>query len=157
MDQLDDVVQEVFVVVCNRLDDIASDRERAFVVGITVRVAANWRRSQRRRLEEPWPERDDLPSACDTTTQELCSARRQGLELLDEALACMTEEQRQVFVLVELEQLTAREAGEQLQLQEAAVVSRLRRARESFRQFCERWQTALPVPRVHHRGARSDA
>src|SRR5262245_16102055 len=49
---LDDVVQEVFVVVVRRLADIDENRERAFVLATTTRVAANWRRKRRRRPEE---------------------------------------------------------------------------------------------------------
>src|SRR3954466_13804138 len=48
----DDVVQEVMLVVVRRLDDIQAERERAFVLGATARVAANWRRSRRRHPEE---------------------------------------------------------------------------------------------------------
>jgi DNA-directed RNA polymerase specialized sigma24 family protein len=54
--QLDDVVQEVFIIVGRKIDAISFEQERAFIAGTTVRVAANWRRSLRRRLEEPFTE-----------------------------------------------------------------------------------------------------
>jgi hypothetical protein len=38
---LEDVAQEVLLVVLRRVNDIESDRERAFVLATTVRVAAN--------------------------------------------------------------------------------------------------------------------
>jgi hypothetical protein len=56
----------------------------------------------------------------------------------------MTEGQREVFILTELEELTAREVGLHLGLPEAAVVSRLRRAREVFKGFCASWQESRP-------------
>src|SRR5690606_21983046 len=63
LDHIDDVVQEVFLVVSRRLDEVASEGERAFVVGATVRVSANWRRTLRRRLEDSLPELDDASDA----------------------------------------------------------------------------------------------
>jgi RNA polymerase sigma-70 factor (ECF subfamily) len=45
----------------------------------------------------------------------------------------MTDAQREAFILFDLEQLTAPEIAEQLGLPEAAIVSRVRRAREVFR------------------------
>lgn len=63
--------------------------------------------------------------------------RARKLELLSAALASMTEPQREAFILFELEQLTAREIAEQLQQPEAAIVSRVRRARAAFASFVE--------------------
>jgi DNA-directed RNA polymerase specialized sigma24 family protein len=66
----------------------------------------------------------------------------------------MTDAQREVFILSELEQLTASEAAEQLALQEGAVVSRLRRARAVFQEFCDDWQTgATNSDNVHEEAA----
>lgn len=56
------------------------------------------------------------------------------------ALSEMTEAQRVAFVLFELEELSAKEIAEQLDVPEAAVVSRVRRAREEFQRFCNRYQ-----------------
>lgn len=141
-DQVADVVQEVFIVVSQRLDAIDQGRERAFVVATTVRLAANWRRANRRRQEEP------LQDAALTTcvalsceaSQEMLAVRHEGLQALAIALGNMTEGQREIFVMTELEQLSAIEIALQLQIAEAAVVSRLRRAREAFRRFCEERQ-----------------
>lgn len=156
-DQVDDVVQEVFIIVGRRLEDIARDRERAFVVGTAVRVAANWRRSQRRRPETALEDEPDGAVLGYGPSQEALTARRQGLELLEGVLRCMTEPQREVFVLTELEQLTAREVAEQLGIAEAAVVSRLRRARETFRLFCDSWQAAGQNAAPGEKGIEYDA
>lgn len=146
---LDDVAQDVALVVMRREAGIQPDKERAFVVGTAARIAANWRRS-RRRQPQPWPDAalgfvedgldplHELAAARDTQVAALERAR--GLALLEAALAEMTAEQRVVFTLFELEELSAREIGEQLELAEAAVVSRVRRAREVFQCFCQRQQ-----------------
>jgi len=146
---LDDVVQEVALVVMRREAGIQPDKERAFVVGTAARIAANWRRS-RRRQPQPWPNAalgfaEDGPHPLRELTvvhdtQEAALERARGLALLEAALAEMTPAQRIVFTLFELEELSAREIGEQLELAEAAVVSRVRRAREVFQRFCQRQQ-----------------
>jgi RNA polymerase sigma-70 factor (ECF subfamily) len=133
----------VALVVMRREAEIQPDKERSFVVGTAARIAANWRRSRRR--QERWlPAAPGCAEGVDIArtpaavrdTPEAALERAQGLALLEAALAQMTPEQRVVFTLFELEELSAREIGEQLELAEAAVVSRVRRAREVFQRFC---------------------
>jgi RNA polymerase sigma factor (sigma-70 family) len=134
---LDDVVQDVMLVVVRRLVDIEPHKERAFLISTTVRVAANRRRQRRRRPEEPSDALDHLGAAapgpltgaCRIPGERAVDTARQ-LALLHAALEQMTEPQRDAFVLFELEELTARQIGEQLGVSEATIVSRLRRARE---------------------------
>jgi RNA polymerase sigma-70 factor (ECF subfamily) len=144
--ELDDVVQEVFIVVCRRLAEIPKDRERAFVAGTTLRIAANFRRAESRRRWDPFADVDALAESGEQGTRECAQGssmtRQQGLQSLDCALACMTVPQREVFVLTELEQMTAREVAAQLGIEEPAVVSRLRRAREVFFAYCEQHRNA---------------
>ena len=140
---IEDVVQDVMLVVVRRLDDIEVDKERAFLVGTTVRVAANRRRRHRRHPEtscEALGEVQSLEAASGRHTgsrgeQSVETARQ--LALLHEAIEQMTEGQRATFVLFELEELTAREVAEQLGVTEANVVSRVRRAREVLWRVCE--------------------
>jgi RNA polymerase sigma-70 factor (ECF subfamily) len=147
---LDDVAQEVAMVVMRRESAIQPGKERAFVIGTGARIAANWRRSRRR---QPQPLADAAlgfdegahrePRALQSNgvpTQEAVLERAQGLALLEEAMAEMTLGQRLAFSLFELEELGAREIAEQLEIPEAAVVSRVRRAREVFQRFCQRRQ-----------------
>jgi RNA polymerase sigma-70 factor, ECF subfamily len=143
--ELDDVAQEVMLVVVRRIDAIETAKERAFVAATTVRVAANWRRRERRHPERPSDVLDALGSDPDYPVSrhglepaEQGVERARKLQFLNAALDAMTEPQRVAFILFELEELTAREIAEQLQLPEAAVVSRARRAREAFANFCER-------------------
>ena len=141
---LEDVAQEVMLVVVRRLEAIDVSKERAFVAATTVRVTANWRRQRRRRPEEPSDQLELLQAHSGSPLPG--TARAQGeqsverarkLELLSAALESMTEQQRETFILFELEELTAREIAEQLQLPEPAIVSRVRRARAAFASFVE--------------------
>jgi RNA polymerase sigma-70 factor (ECF subfamily) len=141
---LDDVVQEVMLVVFRRIADIELTRERAFVLGATARVSANWRRSRRRHPEEPTDALDEVLGASPGMRRgapadaELMLERNEKLMILDGALHEMNEEQRSAFVMFELEQMTANEIARELGVPESTIVSRVRRAREAFRAFCER-------------------
>jgi RNA polymerase sigma-70 factor (ECF subfamily) len=136
--EIEDMAQEVLVVVVRRLERIELGKERAFVASTTVRVASNWRRSRRRRPEDPSDALDAVASSRLSSSfagvdAEQSLERGRLLARLTLALEVMTEQQREAFILFDLEQLTAPEIAEQLGLPEAAIVSRVRRAREVFR------------------------
>src|SRR5690606_32914376 len=135
---IEDVAQEVLIVVVRREDCIEVGKERAFVASVTARVAANWKRTRRRRPEDPSDALERLASertsgAFTTADAERNLERSRQLAILTRALDAMTPAQREAFTLFDLEQLTVPEIAEQLGMPEAAIVSRVRRAREVFR------------------------
>ncbi|HTV21408.1 MAG TPA: sigma-70 family RNA polymerase sigma factor [Polyangiaceae bacterium] len=135
---IEDVAQEVLIVVVRREDYIEVGKERAFVASVTARVVANWRRTRRRRREDPSDELESiagmrLSGAFGALDAEQSLERSRQLGRLERALDEMTEAQREAFTLFDLEQLTAPEIAEQLGVPEAAIVSRVRRAREVFK------------------------
>jgi RNA polymerase sigma-70 factor (ECF subfamily) len=127
---VDDATQEVFVVAARRLDSILPERERAFLVGTAVRVASTFRRSARRRPEEPAEELAETAALqlSPEEMSELSSARPHLQRILDS----MSLEQRAVFVLSELEEISAPAIAELLSIPVGTVHSRLRGAREIF-------------------------
>jgi RNA polymerase sigma-70 factor, ECF subfamily len=137
----EDAAQEVFLVVARKLADVEPERERAFLFGIAARVAANRRRSQATRREvsdaevESAPESQPLPDAL--------MERKRLRELLDRVLDELPSELRAVFVLVELEGMSAREIAESLEMPPGTVASRLRRARELFSEIAARVRAEL--------------
>jgi RNA polymerase sigma-70 factor (ECF subfamily) len=142
---LEDLAQEVVLVLMKREATIEPGKERAFLLATAVRIAANWRRSHQRQTRRSAQlaavfagEAEMQATAPPSQEREL--ERAHGLALLDAALASMTEPQRVAFVLFELEELNAKEIAEQLDVPEAAVVSRVRRAREEFQHFCSQYQ-----------------
>lgn len=151
---LEDVVQDVMLVVVRRLADIEPGKERAFLVGTTVRVAANRRRRRQRHPEDPSDCLDAsvgewLSASVGRAPGEASVETARQLALLHAALEQMTEAQRAAFVAFELEELTAREIGEQLGLTEGTIVSRVRRAREVlWRVFAEHGYPAVGARRV---------
>lgn len=137
---LEDLVQEVVVVLARRMDDIEAGKERAFALGTVTRVALEFRRRERRRREELMAE--PVGEHALAPVSAACGERRvehaEALELLRAGLDAMTEAQRVTFVLFELEELRASEIAAELGVEEAAVVSRLHRARRVMRRICER-------------------
>jgi RNA polymerase sigma-70 factor (ECF subfamily) len=138
-DSVDDVVQETFLVVHRRLAEERSANLRTWIYGITAHMVRNHRRSLRRKsphLGAPGPDPDVLEGRVDgpeTTMQKAEAART-----LHRLLEGLDEEKREVFVLVELEQLTAPEVAEALDLKINTVYSRLRVAREEFEESVRR-------------------
>jgi RNA polymerase sigma-70 factor (ECF subfamily) len=142
-EQLDDAAQDVFMVVHRRMSEFEGrSSPRTWVVGIAVRVASDYRRSVRRQGERaPLDEGlvDPSPGPADKT------ARAQGLQLIHRVLPLLEESQREVFVLVELEQLSVPEVAEVLSVKLNTVYSRLRLARKAFNAAIER---LLPLEEV---------
>ncbi len=132
----DDATQEVFLVFAKRLERVTPELERAFLFGTAVRIASNRRRQSRRSPEEPALGLDDVcaPGLSPEELSGLSRARRQ----LQEIMEGMSMEQRAVFVLCELEELTAPAAAELLALPVGTVSSRLRGARQVFSQAVQR-------------------
>ncbi len=127
--QADDAAQEVFVTAARKLDVIETGRERSFLVGTAVRLAANARRTRDRHA---MVDIDDVAVASDRALPDaLVDARRQ-IALLDQALASLPEELRAVLVLTELDAMTQPEVAEALGVPLGTIASRIRRGRHEL-------------------------
>lgn len=145
----DDGAQEVFVVATRKLDSIVPHSEKRFLFATALRVASTRRRGLKRRREEPrsWLEEEpflerERSEPGPERLAELAHARRD----LDEILANMKLEQRAVFVLYELEEMTVPEIASLLDLPAGTVSSRLRGAREEFDQSLRRMRAREQFP-----------
>jgi RNA polymerase sigma-70 factor, ECF subfamily len=137
---LADCVQQVFVVASRRLSSIAIGSERSFLIGTAIRVARDARRTLERRREVPEDEAVETLSL-DPQPDELTDQKRLRA-LLDQVLAAMPEELREVFVLFELEEMSTPEIATLLEIPTGTAASRLRRAREEFDRRVARLQAA---------------
>ena len=139
---LDDATQQVFIVAARRMDDVPLGRERAFLCGTAVRVASNYRRAAgnygARHVEASLDEIQNNTPQSDSLLEQM-QARR----MLDAVLDAMTEDLRTVFVLAEIEGLTAPEVATIVDAPIGTVSSRLRRAREQFRNEAARLREAF--------------
>lgn len=124
----DEAVQDVFLTVHRRREDFDETRDiRAWIYGITRRVAANYRRKVRRGetslLVEP---RSNTPPLDEVF------ARLEAARLVERFVQALPVEQREVFVAIDIEELSAPEVSEALEVKLNTVYSRLRLARKRF-------------------------
>lgn len=138
---VEDLVQETFTVAYRRFavyDGRASPTTWLF--GILRNVARNHHRGERRRSRRRAALADaERSSVGSRGEEELLLARR----LLDEFLAELGPNKRAIFVLTEIEGMTAGEIGEALGVNANTVSTRLRAARK---QFCAHFE--LPRSRA---------
>lgn len=131
---IDDVIQQVFIVVHRRLPELQAQASlKSWVFSILHRVVADHRRTLRRKSPH-WfgggpVEPDDLP-APRTPYDDL--VRAQGEQLLTQLLDRLEGDKRAVFLLAELEQMTAPEIAVATGMSVDKVYSRLRAARTDF-------------------------
>ena len=134
--QIDDAVQEVFLVAHRRLRDFRGDSSvRTWLYGILRHVAANQRRTVRRRgAHEPLDPR--LRSDAPDPEHELDI--RQRAAFVSRFVAGLDDKQRDIFVLALLEQLAIPEVAEILTIPLNTAYTRLRAVRAAFQKALRR-------------------
>ena len=142
---LEDVAHEVFIRVHAQLPLFDPSRPlRAWLFGIAVGVAANYRRLARHRkidLVGALPEHADPGDQADEGLE-----RREESRLVHAALQKVPLEQRAVLVMHELEGYPIPEVAVTLGLGLNTAYSRLRLGREAFRSAFRRLATAKGQP-----------
>jgi RNA polymerase sigma-70 factor (ECF subfamily) len=129
---LDDAVQDVFLVACRRYAEFEGrSSARTWLYGIARRVARDHRRSRQRGLRET-SDIEKLPASRDPAS---ISESAEAARLLDCALEGMSETLREVYVLLELEELSAPEIAALLDVPLNTVYSRVRLARQHVQTF----------------------
>jgi RNA polymerase sigma-70 factor, ECF subfamily len=131
-DELDDAMQDVFVVAHRRLGDFRYESKLStWVAGIAVRVAHDYRRRHSRKPTEPLePFASSLHASTDWP--DTSAMRSEALRSVQAFLEQLSAPQREVFVLAELEQQSAPEIAASLGVPLNTVYSRLRLARAHF-------------------------
>jgi RNA polymerase sigma-70 factor, ECF subfamily len=130
---VDDAAQQVFMVASRRLDEIEPSGERPYLLGVALRVAADARRTLRRRREVQLDDARELLPDPAAPPEDLLDDNRARLAL-GAYLASMPDEMREAFVLFELEEMSAPEVAAALGVPVGTVASRVRRARNYIRQ-----------------------
>ena len=140
---VEDAAQEVFLSVSKRFTDIVPGCEKGFLYRTAVNHARHAHRVRFRRREVQFDgAHEELLTA--PAPDELVDKER-ARALLFRLLDVLDFDERTVFVLYELEELTMAEAAEFLEVPLGTVASRLRRARaklEAAAHRCalrERW------------------
>jgi RNA polymerase sigma-70 factor (ECF subfamily) len=149
-----DAVQDVFLVAHQQLAHFEGRSALStWLFTICRTVAAKRRRAYRRERE----------NVADNSTDEIIDLRadvgrtaehNQDLDLLESLLALLNTEQRNVFVLFELEKMTGEAISAVLDIPLGTVYSRLQLARNSFRQALLRHQSKTRLPSLSAGGNR---
>ncbi len=143
---LSDAAQEVFLVAFRKLPEFEGrSKLSTWLVGICYRVA-----SDRRRLAHVRREIGDTamvlaaPDIGPRPDEKV--ERSQGAQMLDEILDSLRPEQREVFVMFELGEMSGKEIATLVGAPVKTVFSRLRLAREAFAAaLAARRRAAAPV------------
>ena len=136
-DRLEDAAQDVFGVVSRRLVEFDGRVSlRTWLFAIVQRVAANHRRSHRRKNQPLLP----LSSAmrADGASPEECAQAAQAMSLVQRFCDELDESRRAVFVLALVEEVPAREIAPLLGVPLFTVYSRIRSLREQLHRFLAR-------------------
>jgi RNA polymerase sigma-70 factor (ECF subfamily) len=135
----DDAAQHVFLVAAERVDDIKQGSERAFLFGTALRVARSVSRSEMR-----WVLEDDMDfRRANVARPEDLADQRRAVDMMGRILAKMDMDLKTVFVLSELEGMTMPQVAALLEIPVGTAASRLRRAREAFRNAVAAMEAAL--------------
>jgi RNA polymerase sigma-70 factor, ECF subfamily len=137
----DDAAQQVFVIAAEKIDQIAARAERAFLFQTALRAAMSVRRDLARNREAGDAELELQIDPATQPDEQLQDGRYR--EHLDRVLNGLEDDLRAVFVLFEIEGLTAAEIATLLEVPPGTVASRLRRAREQFHEAARRLRARL--------------
>ena len=132
--QLEDALQDVFIVVQRRLAEFDGRAAvRTWLYAIALRVARKYRDRARREptsLEAAREDDPELASAHDGGRDSELGSER--LLLARRALSALDDDKREIFVLARVEQMSAPEIAGVLCIPLNTVYSRLRAARLAF-------------------------
>jgi RNA polymerase sigma-70 factor, ECF subfamily len=136
---LEDALQEVFIVVHRKLDQYDADRAKlsTWLFGITLNVARKHRTRGRLTLGA-----DVDATPCDQPSQDTQLQRRQQAERLNLVLGKMRPEHSATFVMFELEGLSCQEIADLTGVPVGTVYSRLHKARDQFKELVEKSEKA---------------
>ena len=135
---LDNLAQDVFMVVhrkVSRLDPRGPIRPWLF--GICMRVAANYRRRRRWKVEMPSNGRDH-DRAADLRLADDLLIKGEDRALAERALATLEVDKRAIFVMFEVEELPCAEIAELMNVPVGTVYSRLHAARRQLKEALAR-------------------
>jgi RNA polymerase sigma-70 factor (ECF subfamily) len=132
----DDAAQQVFLTTSRKLDRVDPASERAYLLGVALRVAADFRKARRRQRTESDQALEHARDPAPNPEQAL--EQHRACELLDRLLDALDQETRAVLVLYEIEELTMQEIASALGVPMGTVASRLRRGRAKFQAGLQR-------------------
>jgi RNA polymerase sigma-70 factor (ECF subfamily) len=130
-EHLDDALQDVFIVVQRRLAEFDGKAQLStWLYAIALRIARKYRVRARLTTEPIDAQAEARPAPAGD--QEATLQVNERLQLARAALAALDDEKREIFVLSQVEQMSAPEIASITGLPLNTVYSRLRAARQAF-------------------------
>jgi RNA polymerase sigma-70 factor, ECF subfamily len=155
IEELDDIVQDVFLIIHDRLHTLERPEAlRSWIFGIVRRVVSGHHRAKRADLNKRGTLQvvsevfDSKPS----TPQELLERSEQA-SLLWRLLEEIGPAKRQVFVLAEIREMTAPEIAEITSIPLSTVYARLRFARQELEEALQRYRARSLAARWMSQGS----
>jgi len=130
---MDDLIQEVFLVIHAKLHTVENQQSlRSWIYSVVRRTASNHRRARRTHTDASLgaPGEGEALSREPTPLEQ--TERNAGFQLLMSLLDQLDGPKREIFALVDVEDLSVPEAAEVLGIPLNTAYSRLRVARQSF-------------------------
>ncbi len=128
-----DVVAETFLIAWRRLGDVpAGERARLWLYAVARRVLANRRRAEQRRTRLG----ERLAESLRTELATHAAPSGEAAEVL-RAMGELSDEDRELLLLISWEELSPGEAAQVLGISSLAARSRLHRARRRLRALLE--------------------
>ena len=132
---VEDAAQDTFVVVHRRFADLLPTASAsAFLYGVALRVARDYRRRARRKGTDALNTETTVSADADPFDH---AANAEAARFVETFLTTLDEDKRAVFALCELEGMTVPEVSESLGVKLNTVYSRLRAGRERFHLYVD--------------------
>ncbi len=133
--EVDDVVQEVFVKLHANLDTFRGDASlRTFITRIAINRSLDVLRARkRRRWLQAWGTSSDLEAAGGSVEATDSVAEAERNQMLRRALNALPEKQRVVVLLRLVEELSTEETANVLGIKYGTVLSRLKRGTDALK------------------------
>lgn len=142
----DDLCQEIFLTVHQKLSTFEGRSTlKTWIYGICLRKASNYRRHARRRYETA---SEKIAEQAVQTEQVQQIHKEQQLDILEQALALLSEKKRVVFVLYEIEELSMDEVAQVARCPVFTAYARLYAARREVKKVVRRLLTTRSTQRI---------
>lgn len=143
----EDITQDTFVLAWKAIRSFRGDNFRAWLLRIASNACTDLLRSKRGRkaesLDDIFPEANPLPSSAESP--EDCALQEELGQLIARALLSLSDDQRLVITLADLQGLSYEEIAEVTKTSLGTVKSRINRGRSNLRDILQRQRELLPA------------
>ena len=133
--EADDIVQDAMLRAFRSFDGFRGDAVRPWLLAIVRNCHRSALEQKKRHAETPLGDNDDSEIAADDPTPEASAIQTGDGRRLDNAIAALPEEFREVVILRELEEMSYRDIAATTGAPIGTVMSRLARGRALLREI----------------------